>query len=71
MVGQGFSNMYFTFWSLTHFSIPDDLKDKCGKQVCKCDREAAKCFRKSPYNSKYAVWPDFLCGDKHPTCNIY
>ncbi|KAF7225688.1 group 10 secretory phospholipase A2 [Nothobranchius furzeri] len=49
----------------------DDLEDKCEKFLCKCDREAAKCLRKAPYIQKYALWPDFMCGSEHPTCNIY
>lgn len=51
--------------------ITDDLKDKCEKLLCKCDRDAAKCLRKAPFIQKYALWPDFLCGYDHPTCNIY
>lgn len=53
------------------FFITDDLKDKCEKLLCKCDRDAAKCLRKAPFIRKYALWPDFLCGSEHPTCNIY
>uniref|UniRef100_A0A3B3VVR8 Phospholipase A2 group X n=1 Tax=Poecilia latipinna TaxID=48699 RepID=A0A3B3VVR8_9TELE len=49
----------------------EDLEDKCEKFLCKCDREAAKCLRKAPFIQKYALWPDFLCGHDHPTCNIY
>lgn len=49
----------------------DDLKDKCEKLLCKCDMEAARCLRRAPFTQKYAMWPDFLCGYKQPTCNIY
>uniref|UniRef100_A0A674NXY9 Phospholipase A2 n=1 Tax=Takifugu rubripes TaxID=31033 RepID=A0A674NXY9_TAKRU len=49
----------------------DDLKDKCEKLLCKCDMEAARCLRRAPFSQKYAMWPDFLCGYKQPTCNIY
>uniref|UniRef100_A0AAQ6IBK2 Phospholipase A2 n=1 Tax=Anabas testudineus TaxID=64144 RepID=A0AAQ6IBK2_ANATE len=49
----------------------DDLKDKCENLLCKCDRDAAKCLRKAPFIQRYALWPDFLCGYEHPTCNIY
>ncbi|KAG8006831.1 Phospholipase A2 [Nibea albiflora] len=53
------------------FFFADNLKDKCEKFLCKCDRDAAKCLRKSPFIRKYALWPDFLCGHEHPMCNIY
>ncbi|XP_034075430.1 group 10 secretory phospholipase A2 [Gymnodraco acuticeps] len=49
----------------------DDLEDKCEKMLCKCDRNAAKCLRKAPFDQKYALWPDFLCGHDHPMCSIY
>ncbi|KAL7377956.1 hypothetical protein ABVT39_006655 [Epinephelus coioides] len=49
----------------------DDLEDECKKLLCKCDRDAAKCLRKAPFNRKYAVYPDFLCGYKEPMCSIY
>ncbi|XP_033501160.2 group 10 secretory phospholipase A2 [Epinephelus fuscoguttatus] len=49
----------------------DDLEDECKKLLCKCDRDAAKCLRKAPFNRKYAVYPDFLCGYKQPMCSIY
>lgn len=53
------------------FYFAEDLEDKCEKFLCKCDREAAKCLRKAPYIQKYALWPDFMCGSEHPTCNMY
>lgn len=53
------------------FVFADDLKDKCEKLLCKCDMEAARCLRRAPFSQKYAMWPDFLCGYKQPTCNIY
>lgn len=53
------------------FFFTDDLKDKCEKLLCKCDRDAAKCLRKAPFIKKYALWPDFLCGFKQPMCSIY
>lgn len=53
------------------FLFTDDLKDKCEKLLCKCDRDAAKCLRKAPFIKKYALWPDFLCGFKQPMCSIY
>ncbi|XP_063072589.1 group 10 secretory phospholipase A2 [Engraulis encrasicolus] len=46
-------------------------KDKCEKMLCRCDKEVSKCLRRSPFIKKNAVWPDFLCGDVQPTCNIY
>ncbi|XP_015227462.1 PREDICTED: group 10 secretory phospholipase A2-like [Cyprinodon variegatus] len=67
----------FTKTSQYHWTCEDrkaeceDLEDKCEKFLCKCDREAAKCLRKAPYIKKYALWPDFMCGNDHPTCNMY
>ncbi|XP_023654265.1 group 10 secretory phospholipase A2 [Paramormyrops kingsleyae] len=49
----------------------DYLNDRCEKILCRCDREAANCLKKAPYIRKYALWPDFLCGCDHPTCNYY
>lgn len=56
---------------MSMFFIADDLEDKCEKLLCKCDRDAAKCLRKAPFIKKYALWPDFMCGSKHPMCSIY
>ncbi|XP_058236269.1 phospholipase A2-like [Hemibagrus wyckioides] len=47
------------------------LTDRCEKMLCVCDREAAKCLKKAPYNLKYVAWPDFLCGPELPTCAYY
>ncbi|XP_062841933.1 group 10 secretory phospholipase A2 [Trichomycterus rosablanca] len=49
----------------------DSLTDRCEKMLCKCDREAGKCLKQAPFNKKYFLWPDFLCGNENPTCNIY
>ncbi|CAL9693074.1 unnamed protein product [Knipowitschia caucasica] len=49
----------------------EDPKDMCEKVICKCDRELAKCLEKAPYNKRYSVWPDFMCGYKQPMCNMY
>ncbi|XP_020791004.1 group 10 secretory phospholipase A2 isoform X1 [Boleophthalmus pectinirostris] len=49
----------------------EDPKDKCEKILCKCDREVAKCLGKAPFIKKYAMWPDFMCGQKQPMCSIY
>ncbi|XP_026876914.2 group 10 secretory phospholipase A2 [Electrophorus electricus] len=53
--------------------VPDcgSLKDRCERILCQCDQEVAKCLGKAPFTGKYALWPDFLCGYEHPTCNIY
>ncbi|KAI5091616.1 group 10 secretory phospholipase A2 [Silurus meridionalis] len=59
-------------WICDHKEVDcDSLKDRCEKILCQCDREAGRCLRKASYNKKYAFWPDFLCGNEHPTCNIY
>ncbi|KAJ1097245.1 hypothetical protein NDU88_002370 [Pleurodeles waltl] len=47
----------------------ENLEDKCHKMMCKCDSESAKCLSKAPYNTKYILWPNFLCGHEYPTCS--
>ncbi|KAM9494351.1 phospholipase A2-like [Clarias gariepinus] len=49
----------------------DSITDQCEKMLCQCDSEAGQCLRNAPYNKKYALWPNFLCGSIYPTCNIY
>ncbi|XP_062865806.1 phospholipase A2-like [Trichomycterus rosablanca] len=44
------------------------LTNRCEKMLCVCDRDAANCLKKAPYNLKYIAWPDFLCGPELPTC---
>ncbi|XP_062478051.1 phospholipase A2-like [Pezoporus occidentalis] len=48
----------------------DNLTDRCEKMVCLCDQEAAKCWGAAPYNPHFVLWPDFLCGQTHPTCHF-
>lgn len=48
--------------------LSESLEDKCQKMACECDREAAKCFSKAPYHTKFLLWPDFLCGEIQPLC---
>ncbi|XP_005038637.1 PREDICTED: group 10 secretory phospholipase A2-like [Ficedula albicollis] len=48
----------------------DNLTDRCEKMVCLCDQEAAKCWGAAPYNPHFIFWPDFLCGQTHPTCHV-
>ncbi|KAM6147321.1 phospholipase A2-like [Phoenicopterus ruber ruber] len=48
----------------------DNLTDRCEKMVCLCDQEAAKCWGAAPYNPHFILWPDFLCGQTHPTCHF-
>lgn len=50
------------------FPFADDIEDKCQKMACECDRSAAKCLAKAPYNVTYLFWPDTQCGEKGPTC---
>ncbi|XP_017587138.1 PREDICTED: group 10 secretory phospholipase A2 [Corvus brachyrhynchos] len=52
------------------FSFADNLTDRCEKMVCLCDQEAAKCWGAAPYNPHFILWPDFLCGQTHPTCHV-
>ncbi|NXP56746.1 PA2V Phospholipase, partial [Heliornis fulica] len=47
----------------------DNLTDRCEKMVCLCDQEAAQCWGAAPYNPHFILWPDFLCGQTHPTCH--
>ncbi|KAF1653297.1 Phospholipase A2, partial [Eudyptes chrysocome] len=47
----------------------DNLTDRCEKMVCLCDQEAVKCWGAAPYNPHFILWPDFLCGQTHPTCH--
>uniref|UniRef100_A0A8C6T7I4 Phospholipase A2 n=1 Tax=Neogobius melanostomus TaxID=47308 RepID=A0A8C6T7I4_9GOBI len=60
-----------SFQSMYERSIFYFNKDKCEESLCKCDRDAAKCLRRAPYNRRYTFWPDFMCGSKQPTCNIW
>lgn len=53
---------------LVSFPFADDIEDKCQKMACECDRSAAKCLAKAPYNMTYLFWPDTQCGEKDPTC---
>uniref|UniRef100_A0A8C8R5X0 Phospholipase A2 n=1 Tax=Pelusios castaneus TaxID=367368 RepID=A0A8C8R5X0_9SAUR len=46
------------------------LEDKCQKIMCDCDRKAAKCLAKAPYNPRYIFWPDFVCGVNQPKCKF-
>ncbi|XP_042723458.1 phospholipase A2-like [Lagopus muta] len=48
----------------------DNLTDPCEKMVCLCDQEAAQCWGTAPYNPQFVLWPDFLCGQTHPTCHF-
>ncbi|XP_032861200.1 phospholipase A2-like [Tyto alba] len=48
----------------------DNLTDRCEKMVCLCDQEAAKCWGAAPYNPLLILWPNFLCGQTHPTCHF-
>ena len=34
---------------------------RCGKEVCECDRTAALCFAKSPFNASYKKYNKKLC----------
>lgn len=52
------------------FSFADNLTDPCEKMVCLCDQEAAQCWGTAPYNPQFVLWPDFLCGQTHPTCHF-
>uniref|UniRef100_A0A8C8R5Z6 Phospholipase A2 n=1 Tax=Pelusios castaneus TaxID=367368 RepID=A0A8C8R5Z6_9SAUR len=44
--------------------------NKCQKIMCDCDRKAAKCLAKAPYNPRYIFWPDFVCGVNQPKCKF-
>uniref|UniRef100_A0A670ZCF3 Phospholipase A2-like central domain-containing protein n=1 Tax=Pseudonaja textilis TaxID=8673 RepID=A0A670ZCF3_PSETE len=53
---------------LISFPFADDIGDKCQKMACECDRDAAKCLAKAPYNVTLLFWPDSRCAEKGPTC---
>ncbi|KYO30530.1 group 10 secretory phospholipase A2 [Alligator mississippiensis] len=55
-------------WECNDKSAVCDSEDECQEMICECDSEAAKCFAKAPYNSKYIFWPDFKCGERQPKC---
>lgn len=59
---------YFRLTSSLLCFLSESLEDKCQKMACECDREAAKCFSKAPYHTKYLLWPDFMCGEIQPLC---
>ncbi|KAG7505673.1 phospholipase A2-like [Solea senegalensis] len=48
----------------------DDLDDMCDERVCECDRDFAKCLKRAAYILKNTFWPDMLCKEPKPTCNI-
>ncbi|OWK63896.1 Group 10 secretory phospholipase A2 [Lonchura striata] len=64
LIPKGISHPQLTF------SFADNLTDRCEKMVCLCDQEAAKCWGAAPYNPHFILWPDFLCGQTHPTCHV-
>ncbi|XP_075421510.1 phospholipase A2-like isoform X2 [Ascaphus truei] len=49
----------------------DILNNWCKKELCQCDKEAAKCLGKSPYNARYILFPSFLCWGTQPSCRMY
>lgn len=59
---------YFKLESNLLCFLSESLEDKCQKMACECDREAAKCFSKAPYHTKYLLWPDIMCGEVQPLC---
>ncbi|EOA94946.1 hypothetical protein Anapl_13474, partial [Anas platyrhynchos] len=46
----------------------ESIEEKCQKMACECDSQAAKCFSKAPYHTKYLLWPDVMCGEIQPVC---
>ncbi|XP_075687455.1 group 10 secretory phospholipase A2 [Rhinoderma darwinii] len=59
-------------WTCANRSIKCDYtRDLCKKILCKCDKELTKCLRKAPYNVKYALYPNFLCGREDLQCKEY
>ncbi|XP_068100844.1 phospholipase A2-like [Hyperolius riggenbachi] len=59
-------------WSCHNGYITCDRTwDKCQRILCSCDKELADCLRKSRYNKKYSLYPNFLCGLRNMSCRIY
>ncbi|XP_041959672.1 phospholipase A2-like [Alosa sapidissima] len=61
----------YSWTCLDHHPDCESMEDKCAQMLCRCDREAAQCLQRAPYIPKYAMWPDFMCGDDQPTCAYY
>ncbi|XP_063788444.1 phospholipase A2-like [Pseudophryne corroboree] len=58
-------------WSCSNRFIKCNYtKDWCQRKLCRCDKELALCLRRAPYNAKYALYPNFLCGQSQ-SCRYY
>ncbi|XP_040212803.1 group 10 secretory phospholipase A2 [Rana temporaria] len=60
----------FYDWSCTDdaYIKCGNTNDHCQRILCYCDKQLAECLRKAPYNNKYILYPNFLCGSKTPSC---
>ncbi|XP_044160266.1 group 10 secretory phospholipase A2 [Bufo gargarizans] len=61
----------YNWQCISHYIKCDYTRDFCQKMLCKCDKELSKCLRKAPYNARYAMYPNFLCGREDPKCTYY
>ncbi|XP_062269131.1 phospholipase A2, minor isoenzyme-like [Platichthys flesus] len=43
--------------------------NECERFICECDRKAAECFAKSPYNNEHYNWPQDRCQWKTSAVN--
>ncbi|XP_041062853.1 group 10 secretory phospholipase A2 [Carcharodon carcharias] len=42
--------------------------DHCERMTCECDMKLSNCLKKTAYQKRYALWPNFLCGRRKPQC---
>uniref|UniRef100_UPI00398E8D9E group 10 secretory phospholipase A2 isoform X2 n=1 Tax=Pristiophorus japonicus TaxID=55135 RepID=UPI00398E8D9E len=45
--------------------------NNCERMICECDVQFSNCLKTAAYNTKNALWPNFMCGKKRPHCNYY
>ncbi|XP_062914905.1 group 10 secretory phospholipase A2 [Mobula hypostoma] len=47
------------------------LYNNCEKITCDCDVRLSKCLKKAAYQNRFALWPNFFCGKRRPSCEKY
>nr|DBA20313.1 TPA: hypothetical protein GDO54_016020 [Pyxicephalus adspersus] len=53
------------------WSCIGSTNDYCQRILCYCDKQLAECLGKAPYNNKYMLYPNFLCGSRTLSCRYY